>query len=204
MNWDNARFLLAMSRTGSLRAAAASLEVDQATVSRRLRTLERELHTRLFNRHPEGYTLTSAGQLLLPEAETMETASAAMQRKTLGMDASLAGTVHIASTESLVNCFLLPALARLRQSHPAITMQLSTAPALVDIQRGEADLAVRSARPADENLIIRRLATFHIGLYASADYVSRRGMPVPGNAFSGHDLIMFPRNTVPQYWQRLC
>ncbi len=204
MNWDNARFLLAMSRTGSLRAAASSLDVDQATVARRLRTLERELHTHLFNRHPEGYTLTCAGQLLLPEAEMMEAAAAALQRKTFGMDASLAGTVHIASTESLASCFLLPALAPLRQSHPNITLLLSTALELVDIKRGEADLAVRSARPTDENLIIRRLATFHIGLYASTAYVSRRGLPVPGNAFAGHDLIMFPRDAVPQYWQRLC
>ncbi|MEA9392375.1 LysR family transcriptional regulator [Acerihabitans sp. TG2] len=204
MNWDNTRFLLAIARTGSLRAAATSLEVDQATVARRLRTLEQELQTRLFTRQPEGYTLTTAGQLLLPEAETMEAAAAAMRRKTLGMDTSLAGTVHIASTESLASCFLLPALAKLRQSHPDITVMLSTAPALVDIKHGETDLAVRSARPIDENLIIRRLTTFHIGLYASADYVARRGLPVSGNAFSGHDLIMFPRDAVPQYWQRLC
>ncbi|NDL64757.1 LysR family transcriptional regulator [Acerihabitans arboris] len=42
-------------------AAAAGLGVDQATVARRLRTLEQELATSLFTRHPEGYSLTAAG-----------------------------------------------------------------------------------------------------------------------------------------------
>ncbi|WP_410012783.1 LysR family transcriptional regulator [Sodalis sp. C49] len=204
MNWDNTRYFLAIARTGSLRAAALSLGVDQATVARRLRTLERELITGLFTRHPEGYRLTAAGKLLVPEAEMMEAAAAAIRRKTVGLDSSLAGTVHIASTEALARCFLLPALRGLRRSHPNITVTLSTAPALLDIKRGEADLAVRSARPTDGSLIIRRLATVHMGLYASADYVSRHGLPLAGSAFAGHDLVMFPREVLPQYWQELC
>ncbi|HEY0210584.1 LysR family transcriptional regulator [Acerihabitans sp.] len=204
MNWDNTRYLLAIARTGSLRAAAVSLGVDQATVARRLRALEQELKTSLFTRHPEGYSLTAAGELLVPEAEMMEAAAAAMRRKTIGLDSSLAGTVHIASTESLARCFLLPALSGLRRSHPDISVTLSTAPALLDIKRGEADLAVRSARPTDGSLIIRRLATVRMGLYASADYVARHGLPVAGSAFAGHDLVMFPRDVLPQYWRELC
>ncbi|QWA14127.1 LysR family transcriptional regulator [Sodalis ligni] len=204
MNWDNTRYLLAIARTGSLRAAAASLGVDQATVARRLRTLEQELNIGLFTRHPEGYSLTAAGRLLVPEAEKMEAAAAAMGRKTIGLDTTLAGTVHIASTETLARCFLLPALRELRQSSPGITVTLSTAPALLDIKRGEADLAVRSARPTDGSLIIRRLATVRMGLYASAEYVSRHGLPVAGSAFAGHELVMFPRDVLPQYWQELC
>lgn len=204
MNWDNARYLLAIARTGSVRGAAVSLGVDQATVARHLRVLETELQTSLFTRRPEGYRLTTAGECLMPEAEMMETAAAAMRRKAAGLDPSLAGAVRIASTEALARYFLLPALSELQSAHPGITVTLSTAPTLADIKRGEADMAVRSARPMEKNLIIRRLATFRLGLYAAPDYVSRRGLPVPGNAFSGHDLVMFPRDAVPQYWQSLC
>ncbi len=204
MNWDNARYLLAIARSGSLRAAATALGVDQATVARRLRTLEQELNTSLFHRAPEGYHLTNSGKLLLPDIEQMEATVAAIERKSMGMDASLTGKVHIASTDSLARCFLLPALRELKQTSPNITVMLSTSPGVMDIRRGEADLAIRSARPTDNNLIIRRLATFQLGLYASADYVARRGQPTPGNALAGHDLVMFPQDTVPQYWQILC
>lgn len=203
MNWDNIRYLLAVVRTGSLRAAV-SLNVDQATVARRLRHMEAELNTALFNRYPEGYRLTEHGERLLPDIEQMEATAATIERKSAGMNTSLAGKVYIASTDSLGSCFLLPALSALRQRHPDIQVTLSTSPEIVDIRRGAADLAVRSARPSDGNLIIRRLATFHTGLYASEEYVARRGLPVPGSAFSGHGLVMFPETSVPQYWQRLC
>ncbi|WP_246236097.1 LysR family transcriptional regulator [Acerihabitans arboris] len=204
MNWDNTRYLLAVARTGSLRAAAASLGVDQATVARRLRTLEQELNASLFRRSPEGYMLTDSGRELLPDIEQMEVIATTIEHKSTGMNASLSGNVHVASTDSLARCFLLPALCELRQSYPDITVRLTTSPDIMDIRRGEADLAIRSARPSDNTLIIRRLATFRLGLYASEDYVSRRGLPKQGNAFSGHDLIMFPQETVPQYWQVLC
>lgn len=204
MNWDNLRFLLAVARTGSVRAAAASLAVDQATVARRLHILEQELQVGLFSRQPDGYLLTEAGKLLLPGAEKMEAAAAGIRRRVIGMDDSMAGPVHIASTETLARYFLLPALSKLRISHPNITVTLSTAPTLMDIRHGDADIAVRSARPLDPNLIIRRLATFRLGLFASAEYIARRGVPLAGNAFLGHELIMFPKDAVPHYWQRLC
>lgn len=71
MNWDNLRYFLAVARTGSARSAAATLGVDQATIARRLHTLENELGTQLFYRQRNGYLLTQAGQLLRPEAEAM-------------------------------------------------------------------------------------------------------------------------------------
>lgn len=204
MNWDNIRYLLAVARTGSLRGAAVSLNVDQATVARRLRHMERELNTALFNRSPEGYSLTECGKRLLPDSETMEATATAIERKGSGMNTALAGGVHIASTDSLGRSFILPALSGLRQRYPDIRVTLSTSPDIVDIRRGAADLAIRSARPSDSNLIIRRLATFRLGLYASHEYVACRGLPVPGTAFSGHDLVMLPVASVPQYWQHLC
>ncbi|TKI04507.1 LysR family transcriptional regulator [Martelella alba] len=204
MNWDNARYVLAVARTGSLRAAATSLGVDQATVARRLRALERELRTALFRRSPEGYHLTDSGRRLLPDMEQMEAMAASIERKSVGMDGTLTGKVRIASTDALARYFLLAALEELQRTAPHIGVTLSTAPAVVDIRRGEADIAIRSARPTDDNVIIRRLATFRLGLYAAENYVRRRGRPKPGTAFQGHDLVMFPEEAVPQYWQALC
>lgn len=136
MNWDNIRYLLAVARTGSLRAAALRLNVDQATVARRLHHIEEELNTSLFNRSPEGYRLTEYGERLLPDIEQMEATAAIIERKSAGMNSALAGKVHIASTDSLGRCFILPALSALRQRHPDIRVMLSTSPEIVDIRRG--------------------------------------------------------------------
>jgi DNA-binding transcriptional LysR family regulator len=71
-NWDDLRFLLAISRGGSVSAAARSLSVDHATVIRRLEGLERALNAKLFQRNLRGYSLTVTGERLLISAKTME------------------------------------------------------------------------------------------------------------------------------------
>ena len=61
INWDDARFFLALARRGSLRQAGLELGVDQATVGRRPNALEAERGAKLFLRAKDGYLLTAAG-----------------------------------------------------------------------------------------------------------------------------------------------
>ena len=95
---------------------------------------------------------------------------------------------------------MIPALQDLRQRYPAITVTLLTALNIADIAYHSADLAIRGARPDNDELIIKRLATIEMGLYASPHYLTRRGMPVKGEQLRGHDLLMFPRELVPRHW----
>ncbi|CAG9000253.1 MAG: HTH-type transcriptional regulator HdfR [Candidatus Celerinatantimonas neptuna] len=203
MNWDNARYVLAIARTGSLRKAAASLDVDQATVARRLRTLENELNVNLVDRQPEGYQLTDIGKQLVIDIEQMEAAAARLVQRSRGIN-NVIGTIHITATESVAHCFVLPAIRKLKANTPDIHIHLDASPLPVDMRRRHADIAIRNVRPSEPNIVIRRLATFELGLYASKNYLHERGFPVPGNALAGHDLIMYPQKTLPQYWQQLC
>ena len=100
MNWDHARFFLAVARAGTLRSAARRLNVDQATVGRRLAALEEELGARLFLRTPSLYVLTPAGEALVESAEVIERSIAQMERRVLGLDERLTGSVRIATTDS--------------------------------------------------------------------------------------------------------
>ena len=69
MDWDDLKVLLALSRRGSARGAAQELGVSNSTVTRRLDEMEHQLHTRLFDRTPDGYRLTGAGeQVCLPQS----------------------------------------------------------------------------------------------------------------------------------------
>ncbi|WP_232346351.1 MULTISPECIES: LysR family transcriptional regulator [Cupriavidus] len=203
MNWDNTRYFLAIARSGSLRGAAASLEVDQATVGRRLAAFEEELGATLFLRTPQGYVLSQAGEMMLADAEQMESAAEAIGRKSALADRLLAGPVRIATTDTLAEGFVLPALAALQRRHPELEYTLLTATELVDVAAREADLAVRGLRPQAGNVIIKKLGVVEMGLYAAPDYLARRGKPRRGAGLSGHDLLMFPRDTVPRHWQEL-
>ena len=89
MNWDDTRIFLALTRAPSLRAAARSLGVDQATVGRRLNALEAELGAKLFLRAKDGYLLTAAGETALGAARRMESAALDLRTRIEGQDIRL-------------------------------------------------------------------------------------------------------------------
>jgi DNA-binding transcriptional LysR family regulator len=62
---------------------------------------------------------------------------------------------------------------------------------VLDLGRRDADIAIRTVRPEHSDLIVRKLAKWDVGLYASRRYLALRGMPQPGQAFERHDLAIY-------------
>jgi DNA-binding transcriptional LysR family regulator len=204
MNWDDARFFLALARCGTLRKAAGELNVDQATVGRRITALEDSLGSKLFVRTPKAFSLSALGEALLTHVIEMENAVSAINRKASHGDESPSGNVVITTTDTLAEAFVIPAIKMLRQQYPEITVSLLTAVNVYDISYRNADLAIRGVRPEENTLVVKRLATIEMGLYATQDYLDRKGMPVKGTQLQGHDLLMFPRDAVPRHWANFC
>ncbi len=204
MNWDDARFFLAVARCGTLRKAAHELHVDQATVGRRIAAFEETLGSKLFIRTPKSFSLSPLGEEMLADVINMENAVQAIGRKATSGDESLCGNVRIATTDTMAEAFVIPALKQLREKHPRITVTLLTAVNISDISYRGADLAIRGARPESDELIIKRLATIEMGLYATQDYLDKHGAPDKGEHLRGHDLLMFPRELVPRHWNNFC
>lgn len=200
MNWDDARFFLAVARCGTLRKAAQELHVDQATVGRRISAFEQALSSKLFIRTPKSFSLSPLGEAMLAEVLAMENAVQAIARKACSGDQSLTGEVRIATTDTLAEAFVIPALKRLREKYPHITITLLTALNISDISYRGADLAIRGARPESDELVIKRLATIEMGLYATQGYLDQHGTPSKGDHLRGHKLLMFPRELVPRHW----
>lgn len=190
MNWDDTRIFLALTRAPSLRAAARILGVDQATVGRRLNALEAELGSKLFLRARDGYLLTAAGEAALGAARRMEGAALDLRTRIEGLDDSPAGLVRVTSTDSIATEFLLPAIERLQQRWPGIRVDLEVS---ADAQPGPPpnDIAFRNVRPEAPELVVRRVAAWPVGLFASAAYVARFGEPVAEDELRGHHLVVY-------------
>lgn len=191
MNWDDAKIFLALYRERSLRAAARVVGVDQATIGRRIAAMEHGLAATLFLRTSQGYVLTPVGETVLASAEQMELAAMDFVRAAQGVDNRLVGEVNVATTDTLGIDFLLPALRELHRHHPDIRVILNTSTQVANLTLREADIAIRSVKPTNPDLIIRKLASWPIGLYASAEYLARQGMPEQGNGFTGHSLVVY-------------
>jgi DNA-binding transcriptional LysR family regulator len=204
MDWDNARVFLAIYRHGTLRSAAADLGIDQATAARRLAALERALHARLFLRTPKGYTPTPAGEQAFRAAQAMEAAADDLVRRMQGLDDRLEGSVSIACTDTVAVVFLMPALRRLRERHPGIEARLIVSTRLSNLNRREADLALRPVRPDSPDLIARHLGRRAVALYASRDYLQRRGRPTREAGLAGHDLVVYPRELAAYQREAMC
>ena len=173
LRWDDARVFLAITRTGSLSGAAASLGAGLATVSRQIERLEAALGLTLFSRHQNGYRLTDDGAALLERAETLEQAAEAFTEGSAAQ-AGIAGRVRLATAETLANHIIIPALPKLTNQYPDLTLEVVTDVPALNLHRRDADLAVRLVKPERGNVTIRRLGTLGFGLYASRDYAEHR------------------------------
>ncbi|WP_439140385.1 LysR family transcriptional regulator [Roseicyclus sp.] len=178
MNWDDLRVFLAVARAEGLSGAAPRLRLDPATAGRRIARLEQSLGAVLFARSPQGYTLTEAGQRLVPRAEAAEAALAG------GLDGDghdgagrLSGTIRIGAPDGCANYLLPQVCATIAASHPDLDLQILALPRVVNLSRREADLAITVSPPATQRLQGELLSDYHLSLAASRRWLAAHGAP---------------------------
>jgi len=187
-HWDELRFLLAVGRHGTLAAAGRALRVNATTVGRRLDELERRLGTKLFTRTPDGLRPTSAGAAAFEVATRMEDAMLAFERRTRGGDARLEGVVRVTAGDGIM-LSLVPLVSSFRSLYPGVQLELLSENRVVDLARGEADIAVRIVKPTTSSLVAQKVATIGIGLYAQEEYLARSPRLDAIADLRGHALI---------------
>ena len=166
--WDDVRVFLAVFRTGSLAGAARELGVNHSTAWRRLAALEEDFGCPLFDRAPSGYGLTEVGEAMLGPAERMEEEAFALSRAVAGIDTAPAGTVSVTAPESML-ALLTPMLARFREENPRIRLDLQLGDRFFDLDRREADVAIRPGPRPPENAVGRRVAAVGWTVYGPAE-----------------------------------
>ncbi|MDO5612904.1 MAG: LysR family transcriptional regulator [Paracoccus sp. (in: a-proteobacteria)] len=171
--WDDVQCFVAIARTGSLSGAAARLGVGLATVSRRIARFESAMGQPLFTRQQSGYALTADGAALIDRAEAIEAAALSLHHGAAAQ-AEVAGRVRLATAENLATGLILPELARLRDRHPQLVVEVLTDIATVSLHRRDADIALRMVRPERGNVVVQRLGVLGFGLYAAPAYLAVR------------------------------
>ncbi len=200
-DWDHLRIVLSVHRKGSMQAAAEDLGIDRATVLRRLDALESRLNASLFDRRHDGCFLTEAGHAIIATVEGIEQAMAAIDHRVSGSDRENEGTVSVAMPEFLAAKLLVPELPRFTKLHPGITLEVFSGNSMMNLARGEADIALRNRKPDYNSLVSRRAGAAGLGFFASQDYLASRGDPADGLA--GHDFVLFDSTlaNVPSFGQ---
>jgi DNA-binding transcriptional LysR family regulator len=189
MNWDDVRIFLAVARAGQILGAARRLELNHATVSRRIAALEDALGAKLFRRLTTGSELTSAGQRFLAIAERMEADMIAARSDLAGGDEDISGAVRIGAPDGFGVAFLASRLGALTAQHRDLKIQLVPVPRSFSLSRREADIAITTERPAQGRLIAQKLVDYSLGLYASRAYAEANGQPATQSELKAHRLV---------------
>lgn len=189
-DWNDLKAFLAVARGGSTLAASKALGVNQTTVARRIEALEQALGFKLFERGQTGSRLTEAGEALIGDAELVERAAIRFANQAAGQMRGASGALRLTTNELVANTMVIPALGEFRRLQPDILIDLVITDRSLDLENGEADLAIRTAveLPASD-LVARKIAEHPMALYCSRDYAARRGVPASLEALQEHDLI---------------
>jgi DNA-binding transcriptional LysR family regulator len=142
------------------------LGVDGSTIARRLAKAEEALGATLFHRRRSGYTATAEGERLIALARRVELDVVSVARLISGSPEGLAGTLRITTSDSML-LFLSPVIASFRALNPAITLDVIVSNTVLNLARGEADIAVRATDRPGENLFGRKAATIAWAPYAA-------------------------------------
>jgi DNA-binding transcriptional LysR family regulator len=162
--WGDLRVFLTLARAGNLTAAARRLEISHPTVARRVKALEAAIGARLFDRLPDRFVLTAAGEELLGDAQAMEQAAESIHRRSAGLTDTVRGTVRLSASEAMA-AFLARHLAALRRRLEGIEFELVASHTLANLSRREADLLIREQVPDLASLVTRRLGRVAYAVY---------------------------------------
>ncbi|MBK7146190.1 MAG: LysR family transcriptional regulator [Xanthomonadales bacterium] len=188
-DWNDVQVYLAIARGGSLAAAARTLKVNHSTVFRRLNAFEEALGVRLFERLPSGYALTPEGDSIRAEAEAVEGNVIALGRKIAGRDFALRGDIRVTAPHGLATGFLAQYLPDFIARYPGIRIEIAASDSDFDLNRREADVALRATTQPPEHLVGRQVASLCWWVYASPAYLERMGRPVGMDALAQHRVI---------------
>lgn len=175
-DWEDLKVFLVAYRAGGIGRAAEVLGVSGSTVSRRLSALEEALGQALFVRSPDGLKPTDAARKAWSAAQGAERAMTGLET-ILGAHDDLKGSVRVSLSSEIMHNAVLPFWSKFSAAYPNICVEFLQSSTLADLERWEADIAIRTVRPpSTETLVITRLRDSFGALFAARTLVQRRGL----------------------------
>jgi len=131
----------AAARLASFSKAAEELNVTPAAISHQIAALEADLGVSLFRRRNRLVELTPSARVLLPGlSEAFAGIHASVRRLRAHNDT---GTLNVTASPSFAGKWLVQRLHRFQEKWPEIDVRISATDAMIDLTRGDFDIAIR-------------------------------------------------------------
>ncbi len=199
IDWDKLRVFYSVAQHKNITKSAAELRLNQSSVSRQIAALEEQLKTPLFHRRPRGLLLTEQGELLLSTVSDFFQKLNATENALLELEEKPRGEFRVSIPVAIGTVWMVPMIKEFMQLYKDVRLQLIVEDRESDLSMREADAAVRFYPSKQPDLIQRQIFTLHSAVYASNDYLRKRGTPKRLEDLKDHTLIAYAEGVQPPF-----
>ncbi|WP_049202162.1 LysR family transcriptional regulator [Serratia marcescens] len=176
---------------GSMIAAAETLEMSRAMVTRYLAQMEQWAGARLLHRTTRKLSLTDAGERTLERCRQMLALAGEIDLVEEGQSDELRGLLRITCSQSLGQTALVGAVTQYLKRHPQVAVDLQMNNRAVNLVEERIDLALRITNELDPNLIARPLSTCASVVCAAPAYLAAHGTPRQPQDLALHNCLTY-------------
>ena len=199
---DELLVLTTILDAGSLAAAARRLRRSPPAMTRSLAALEARAGARLVQRTTRRLTPTAAGRRVASCArQLLADYEQATRPGREEQDAPLDGVLRVTAPSLFGRWHIAPLVSSFLDAHPAVRVELVLTNRNLDLVEEGLDVAVRIGPLTGSGLIARRVGQVRWVLFASPDYVARRGRPRTPRDLIKHDIVYDSHGSSPIEWR---
>lgn len=151
IDWNDLRLLMILDETGRVSDAAARLNVDPTTITRRIRRVENKTGLKLLERVRGGVVFTDESHLLLQSAKKLERTLDDIFPKDIS-EQGLQGSVRISAVDFMFHV-LAKSLSEFQLANPAVHLDIRESYFKHSLENQEVDIAIRMAKDPNEGLV---------------------------------------------------
>ena len=181
-----------VARTSSFSRASANLGVPGATLSRRVAAMERKFGVRLFDRTTRRVELTDAGRRYFERCGDLVDQARLAQEALRDSAEAPTGHVRVSMPVDMGVNHVGPLLPEFIRRYPGISFELDLSPNHRDLVGEHVDVAIRIGAVKGDPLIVRRIGTVEMLMFAAPTYLERHGEPRQPADLVEHDCLNLP------------
>ncbi|NVK54713.1 MAG: LysR family transcriptional regulator [Alteromonadaceae bacterium] len=184
---------------GSFSAAARFLDNTPSSVSKTISKLEKRLGARLFNRSTRQLSLTSEGCIFYEKG--LEIIAALNEAERLvSRQKKPSGKIRVNCNIPFGKTYILPLIADFLAAYPDISIHLELTDKVINVLEESADVAIRSGKQADSNLISKKLGDARMVVVSTPEYLKINGHPQTPEELKTHNLLDFTFSRASREW----
>ncbi len=182
----------AVAETLNYGTAAEKLGISRGYLSEQIKELERALGVKLLQRSTRQVNLTTEGKQVYAEAQIINNAVVALEKKLNKEQTELAGEISLTAPNMFAHYILSDICYDFHQTHPGVTFSIDSSYQRHDLNRGHFDLAFRSTNTPPQDMVAKPLMSYEHIIVAAPSYVDRCGIPENGAALTQHQCLHGP------------